>query len=64
MFTIIIFLLGLLLIIGLGYSTVKTHKNTGKVSPLIIGLYLITLFITIIWLYYGFLFLAIIMKGV
>lgn len=64
MFAIIIFILILILIIGLFYGATQIKKNLTKGTPLAIGLYIIATLMTLLWLYYGFLFVTIIMKGV
>jgi hypothetical protein len=64
MFAIIIFILILILIISLFYGATQIKKNLNKGTPLAIGLYTIATLMTLLWLYYGFLFVTIIMKGV
>jgi|GEM_PF-6958725 len=64
MFAIIIFILILFLIAGLFYGATQMKKNAKKITPLVAGLYLIATLLTLLWLFYGFLFLTIATRGV
>jgi hypothetical protein len=64
MFAVAIFILILILIIALFYGATLLKKRLQKTTPLLIGIYLIAILMSALWLYYGFLFVTVIMKGV
>jgi hypothetical protein len=64
MTVLIIFFVSLLMNIGLFGAAIYYQKKFKKITPIILAMYLIASVITVTWLFYAFILLVIIFKGV
>ena len=64
MMIVALFAMFFLVIIALFYTAVHYHKKRKRITPLILAGYVIASLITLTWLFYAFILLAIIFKGV